>query len=45
MSKLDLTGTWSLTEKGKKRKIPVQVPGDLHSALLKSEKIPDPYFA
>jgi beta-mannosidase len=39
-----LAGTWSLRAAGETAAIPVQVPGDVHSALLAAGRIPDPYW-
>ena len=42
---LSLAGTWDLREVGSEQPaIPIQVPGDVHSALLAAGRIPDPYF-
>ena len=42
---LDLAGIWSVRQAdGAKPAIPLQVPGDVHSALLAAGLIPDPYF-
>ena len=42
---LDLAGVWSVRQvDGDKPAIPMQVPGDVHSALLAAGLIPDPYF-
>ena len=42
---VDLAGTWSVRQAdGDKPAIPMQIPGDVHSALLAAKLIPDPYF-
>ncbi len=42
---LDLAGAWSVRQAdGDQAPIPIQVPGDVHSALLAAQLIPDPYF-
>ena len=43
ISKIDLTGEWTLAQVGGREKVPAQVPGDTHSALLAAGRIPDPY--
>jgi beta-mannosidase len=44
MKKIDLNGTWQLTQEGKRKDVtPATVPGDIHSALLTAGKIKDPY--
>lgn len=44
-STLDLAGTWSVRQAdGDQPAIPMQIPGDVHSALLAAKLIPDPYF-
>ncbi|HBC87730.1 MAG TPA: hypothetical protein DCZ94_12295 [Lentisphaeria bacterium] len=45
MKTLNLSGEWKLIRVKNKETIPVQVPGDTHSALLDAGKIPDPYWA
>ncbi len=40
--RLDLAGSWELT--GHDLAIPAAIPGDVFSALLAAEKIPDPYW-
>lgn len=40
--KLDLAGTWRLEGAG--NCVDVQIPGDVHSALLQAGKIKDPYW-
>ncbi|MDR2850111.1 MAG: glycoside hydrolase family 2 protein [Verrucomicrobiota bacterium] len=42
---LDLAGVWSLRQAGGTAPaVPLNVPGDVHSALLAAGRIPDPYF-
>ena len=42
---VDLAGQWSVRQAdGDKPAVPMQVPGDVHSALLAAGLIPDPYF-
>ncbi len=42
---VDLAGTWSARQAdGGPEAVPMQVPGDVHSALLAAKRIPDPYF-
>ena len=42
---VDLAGSWTVRQAdGKKPETPIQVPGDVHSALLSAGLIPDPYF-
>ncbi len=42
---VDLAGTWTVRQAdGDKPPVPMQVPGDVHSALLAAGLIPDPYF-
>ncbi len=43
-SALDLGGVFSLTSPSADVAIPIQLPGDVHSALLAADVIPDPYF-
>jgi beta-mannosidase len=43
-SALDLGGVFSLTSPSVDGAIPIQLPGDVHSALLAADLIPDPYF-
>lgn len=40
---LDLTGPWTLTDAEGTLSAPFPVPGDVHSALLAADLIPDPY--
>ena len=44
---LDLAGEWSLAgtdEKGAAIECPITVPGDVHTALFRTERIPDPFW-
>jgi len=42
---LDLAGIWSVRQvDGNAAAIEMRVPGDVHTALLKAGRIPDPYF-
>ena len=42
---IDLAGTWSVSEANKNEAaVAMRVPGDVHTALLKAGRIPDPYF-
>jgi len=42
---LSLAGEWSVRQAdGDKPAIPMQIPGDVHSALLAAKLIPDPYY-
>ena len=43
-TELSLAGTWTLRESGQTDTIPVEVPGDVHSALLAAGRISDPYW-
>ncbi len=43
-TELSLAGTWTLRESEVADTIPVEVPGDVHSALLAAGRIPDPYW-
>jgi len=44
-SVVDLAGAWSVRQAdGDKAAVAMQVPGDVHSALLAAGLIPDPYF-
>jgi len=43
-TEIDLAGTFTLTSPGNKLKLPIALPGDVHSALLAAGEIPDPYF-
>ena len=44
--RMDLGGVWHLREADNAVQftVPIQVPGDVHSALLAAGKIPDPFF-
>ncbi|MBQ7458860.1 MAG: hypothetical protein IJS70_06790, partial [Bacteroidales bacterium] len=44
---LNLSGTWKLNcaKDGVPSNLPVQIPGDVHSALLEAGLIEDPYYA
>lgn len=44
MTTLSLAGTWRLRATDETATLPVQVPGDVHSALLAAGRIPDPYY-
>jgi len=41
---LDLAGQFQLTSPKNKLKLPITLPGDVHTALLNAGEIPDPYF-
>lgn len=43
-SELDLAGQFQLTSPKAKLKAPINLPGDVHTALLDAGEIPDPYF-
>lgn len=44
-AELDLGGTYRLSSPAKKDlDLPITLPGDVHTALLASDSIPDPYF-
>jgi beta-mannosidase len=45
MQTLDLSGKWNLVSQENGKRIPAQVPGDTHSALVAAGTIPDPYWA
>ncbi|MFA6960797.1 MAG: glycoside hydrolase family 2 protein [Opitutaceae bacterium] len=45
MKKLDLAGSWRLSDKVGQVEIPAELPGDNFSALLSQGRIPDPYWA
>jgi beta-mannosidase len=40
-----LTGEWNFRESGSQDWLPTQVPGDIHTSLIKLGKIPDPFIA
>jgi len=44
-SELKLGGAFALSSPTKKIETTIQLPGDVHTALLAAEVIPDPYFA
>jgi beta-mannosidase len=44
MHKIDLEGTWELSEQQQAEAIAATVPGDVYSALLAAGRIPDPYY-
>ena len=44
MIELQLHENWQLCDIKKQDWIPAQVPGDIYSALLKAEKMSDPFF-
>lgn len=41
---LDLAGTYRLTSPARDIALDIQLPGDVHAALLAANAIPDPYF-
>jgi beta-mannosidase len=43
MKTIDLNGKWQLVQKDKKISVPATVPGCVHTDLLASKVIPDPY--
>ena len=43
-SELDLSGAYALTSPTKKLRLGISLPGDVHTALLAADEIPDPYF-
>lgn len=43
-AELDLTGTFVLTSPARNLRLPIELPGDVHTALLAAGDIPDPYF-
>ena len=43
-SELNLAGEFRLTSRKRRIEVPIALPGDVHTALLAAEKIPDPYF-
>lgn len=43
-SALDLSGTFALSSPASDAKAPITLPGDVHTALLAADLIPDPYF-
>jgi beta-mannosidase len=40
---LSLAGIWNLSECGQSQKIPIELPGDILSALLEAGIVPDPF--
>lgn len=45
-AELDLGGTFTLTSPGRRKlRLPITLPGDVHTALLAAGEIPDPYYA
>ncbi|MBE0581991.1 glycoside hydrolase family 2 protein [Devosia sp.] len=43
-SALDLSGTFALSSSTSDIEAPIILPGDVHTALLAADRIPDPYF-
>ncbi|MCE5237923.1 glycoside hydrolase family 2 protein [bacterium] len=43
MTRLDLTGAWTVTQAGAADAIPAAVPGCIHTDLLAAGRIPDPF--
>jgi beta-mannosidase len=43
-SEIDLAGLFALTSPARKLKASIDLPGDVHTALLAAGEIPDPYF-
>lgn len=43
-AELNLAGSWRLTSPERPLDLPIALPGDVHTALLAAEVIPDPYF-
>ena len=43
-SELSLAGTFQLISPTSRLKAPITLPGDVHTALLAANEIPDPYF-
>ncbi|HWA17864.1 MAG TPA: glycoside hydrolase family 2 protein [Devosia sp.] len=43
-SEIDLAGEFALTSPSRKIKTSINLPGDVHTALLAAGQIPDPYF-
>jgi len=42
---LNLQGQWNLSSAdGRISNINIKLPGDIHSALIEENKIPDPYY-
>ena len=44
MHKISLNGVWRVTQAGKSGTFPAQVPGCIHTDLLKAGKIGDPFY-
>lgn len=44
-ARIDLGGTWRLTSRRREDEFDIELPGDVHSALIAAGAIPDPYFA
>ena len=44
MTDIDLGGAWTLTQRGQSEVIPAQVPGCVHTDLLRAARIPDPFY-
>jgi beta-mannosidase len=45
MKTIPLQGAWKLSDRTGRHAVPLRLPGDNFSALLKARKIPDPYWA
>ncbi len=43
-AEIDLSGTFALTSPARNLRLPIELPGDVHTALLAAGEIPDPYF-
>ncbi len=43
-AEIDLAGAFTLTSPANRLKLPIALPGDVHTALLAAGEIPDPYF-
>ena len=43
-SALDLRGSFTLSSPTADIRVPITLPGDVHTALLAADRIPDPYF-
>lgn len=44
LTQISLAGTFDLSDAEGNISVPISLPGDVHTALLESNKIPDPYF-
>ncbi|MFP4105879.1 MAG: beta-mannosidase [Phycisphaerae bacterium] len=44
MQTIDLSGTWSVKQRGSTEETPATVPGCVHTDLLDAGKIPDPFY-